>query len=545
MFLKQHFPKGTKVQDLLTEEEMKKYVCLIVDGRIKDLGYVFDHDSDASLEFMDVKDSRGSRIYQTSLRYLVAFAVKTIDPKLEVRFFYNISRSIFVRVTGRKGFKVTPAFVQKLDERIKEIIQEDIPFERIKTSKEQALEYYRKEGYMDKVKVLRYRKEDYVHLYHASYHGVEFYDYLYGILVPSSGFLTQYKLLPYNPGILLQYPRSDCNGEIPPFSDEMKFAVSLASTSSWAEKNHLDNVPDINQYLKTYGAMPLINISEARINHMLSELGNIIVNRIEPVRCILIAGPSSSGKTSFANRLLYELMSQGYRPIRVSCDDFYIPRSEMKEGTDIEAVDALDIPFFTKTITSLIGGEETSLPIYDFKSGERKIGKKLRLDEKEPVIIEGIHALNPILTSGIPNSQKFRIYIAPQPQVNLDNHTPFSMTDMRLLRRIARDSRTRNSSAQETIRMWPNVRGGEFKYIYPTQENADYIFDSFMPYELCALRNIVLPQLEKVPKDSDEYLTALRLRQMLRYFLPIPLTDIPCNSIMREFVGNSSFKDAR
>lgn len=545
MFLKQHFKKGTKVTDLLTEEEMKKYVSLIVDGRIKDLGYVFDHDCDASLEFMDVKDSRGSRIYQTSLRYLVALAVKTMDPKLEVRFFYNISRSIFIRVTGKKGFKVTPQFVDSLRRRMDEIIKADITFERVKISKEKALEYYRKEGYTDKVKVLKYRKEDYVHLYHATFKDAEFYDYLYGILVPSSGFLSSYNLLPYTPGILMQYPRSDCNGEIPPFSDEMKFAVSLASTSSWAEKNHLDNVPDINQFLKSYGAMPLINISEARINHMLADLGNIITSRSEPVRCICIAGPSSSGKTSFANRLMYELMSRGLRPLRISCDDFYIPRDVMKEGTDIESVDALDIPYLTEVTNKLIEGEEVSLPIYDFKSGTRKKGKKIHLIENQPIILEGIHALNPVLTSGIPSVQKFRIYIAPQPQVNLDNHTPFSMTDMRLLRRIARDSRTRNSSAQDTIRMWPNVRGGEFKYIYPTQENADYIFDSFLPYELCALRNIVLPQLEKVPKDSDEYLTALRLRQMVRYFLPIPLTDIPCNSIMREFVGNSSFKDAR
>jgi uridine kinase len=258
-----------------------------------------------------------------------------------------------------------------------------------------------------------------------------------------------------------------------------------------------------------------------------------------------VAGPSSSGKTSFANRLLFELMSKGLRPIRISIDDFYIPRDILKPGTDLESVDALDVPFFNKVITDLVSGEEVSLPTYDFKSGNRLFQKPIRLEDSQPMIIEGIHALNPLLTEAILTVQKYRIYIAPQPQVNLDYHTPMSMTDMRLLRRIARDSRTRNSSASDTIRMWPNVRGGEFKYIYPTQENADYVFDSFMHYELSALRNIVLPLLEKVAPEEPEYQTARRLMQMVRYFLPIPIEDIPCNSLMREFVGGTSFKDAR
>jgi uridine kinase len=196
-------------------------------------------------------------------------------------------------------------------------------------------------------------------------------------------------------------------------------------------------------------------------------------------------------------------------------------------------------------MTNLIQGEAVALPVYDFKNGIRSFGKPIQVEENQPIIIEGIHALNPKLTPSIPEAQKYKIYIAPQPQVNIDNHTPVSMTDMRLLRRIARDSRTRGSDATETINMWPNVRSGEFKYIYPTQENADFVFDSFFPYEPCALRNIVLPLLDKVRPDQKEYLTASRLKQMVKYFLPIPTNNIPCNSLMREFVGGSSFKDAR
>jgi uridine kinase len=238
-------------------------------------------------------------------------------------------------------------------------------------------------------------------------------------------------------------------------------------------------------------------------------------------------------------------MSRGLRPIRISLDNFYTPRDRMKPDTDIESIEALDVDYFNDVMIKLISGDVVTLPVYDFKNGTRTDGHKLQLGEDQPIIIEGIHALNPQMTSGIPELQKYKIYIAPQPQLNIDYHTPLSMTDIRLLRRIARDSRTRGTSAKNTIKMWPNVRHGEFEYIYPTQENADFVFDSFVPYELSALRNIVLPELEKVKPTDEEFLTAVRLKQMVRYFLPVQIDDIPCNSLMREFVGGSSFKDAR
>lgn len=543
MIVEQVFKKGSKVLDAL--ENPDKYICCKVDGKVKELNYVFDKDTNAKVEFLDLTSSDAARMYDISIRYLLSFAVRTIDPKLDVRFFYNISRSIFVRVIGKKGFKCSPSFVRKVETRMKEIVAAKIPFERIKMAKNEALELYKKEGYQDKIQVLKYRNEDFVHLYKAVYDGKEFYDYLYGYMVPSSSYLDKFQLRFYSPGMILQIPRADCNGNIPPFVDEAKFALTLASTSRWAEENQLDTVSNINRFIKTYGSMELINVAEARINNMLAALGEDIVMSPDPIRCICVAGPSSSGKTSFANRLMFELMSHGLRPIRISIDDFYIPRNEMKEGTDLESIEALDVDFFNEVITNLIQGEEVALPHYDFKTSLRTFSKPIRIKENQPIIMEGIHALNDKMTESIPAVQKYKIYIAPQPQVNLDYHTPLSMTDMRLLRRISRDARTRDSDAKETISMWPNVRGGEFKYIYPTQENADFVFDSFLPYELCAIRNIVLPLLEKIKPEDEEYLTAIRLRQMVRYFLPIPTTDIPCNSLMREFVGGSSFKDAR
>lgn len=545
MIIKSHFAKNTAVLSLLKKEDEKKYYCCKINGRIRELTYVFDNDCDATVEFLDLTSADACRIYEASVRYLTALAIKTILPKADVRFFYNISRSVFCRVVTKKAFKVNTHFVQEVEDKMKQLVKEDIPLRRVKVSKEDALAKYHDEGFHDKIQVLKYRSENFVHLYEVKNNSIDYFDYLYGFLVPSTGFLTKFNCRYYNPGFLIQLPRAECHGEIPPFDDEMKFAITLASTSKWAEENNLDTVFNINKFVKTYGEMALINVSEARINNMLASLGEDITSRDSIVRLICIAGPSSSGKTSFANRLLYELMSRGLRPIRISVDNFYIPKDVLKEGTDLESIDAIDIPFFNEIMTNLIQGEAVALPVYDFKNGIRSFGKPIQVEENQPIIIEGIHALNPKLTPSIPEAQKYKIYIAPQPQVNIDNHTPVSMTDMRLLRRIARDSRTRGSDATETINMWPNVRSGEFKYIYPTQENADFVFDSFFPYEPCALRNIVLPLLDKVRPDQKEYLTASRLKQMVKYFLPIPTNNIPCNSLMREFVGGSSFKDAR
>ena len=546
MIIKGHFTKGATVISLLKEEEQKKYFCCKINGRIRELSYSFDNDIEAVIEFLDVHSTDACRIYESSLRFVTALAIKSIDKSLDVRFFYNISRSVFGRVvSSKKGFRVTYDLVKKIEERVKQIVEADIQFNRIKISKADALEKYRKDGLHDKIQVLRYRSENFVHLYECKYNDLDYFDYLYSYLVPSSGFLKEFRFRYYAPGFIMQVPRAECGGVIPHFEDEMKFAASLATNSHWAERNEIDTVSNINKFLKTYGSMALINLSEARMNNTLTEVGEDICLREEPIRLICVAGPSSSGKTSFANRLLYELMARGLRPIRISVDNFYIPKNEMKEGTDLESLDAIDIPFFNQVMSGLISGEEVAMPSYDFKNGIRSFSKPISLKGNEPIIIEGIHALNSKLTTTIPEQQKFKIYIAPQPQVNIDNHTPLSMTDMRLLRRIVRDSRTRGSDASETISMWPNVRSGEFNYIYPTQENADFVFDSFFPYEPCALRNYVLPLLDKVSSNDKGYMTAMRLKTMVKYFLPIATADIPCNSLMREFVGGSSFKDAR
>ncbi len=538
--------KGETLASLLDEKQRNDFVCARIEGKIYELSHVFERDGEAEVEFLSVEDPEGIRIYVTSLRFLVSMAVKLCFPKLDVRIFYNISRSFFIRVVqGKKTYSVNQAFLDEVKRKMEDIIKADVPLSRVKVKKDEALSIYHELGFQDKIQVLRYRKEDFVHLYQAVFDGIVYSDYLYEKMVMSTGCLSRFKLFLYAPGMMLQVPRSEFNGDIPEFKDEINFASALSTNSRWAEENTLDTVVGINRFVKNYGSMALINVCETRFNNQLAKLGEIVLSNPETVRCICIAGPSSSGKTSFSNRLMFELMSHGLRPIRISMDDFYKIPEEMSEKTDIESVEAINVELFNTLISRLVSGESVSLPQYDFKKHERSYRKAIQVGEKEPLIIEGIHALNPGLITQISPIQKFRIYISPQPQMNLDNHTPLSMTYMRLLRRIVRDSRTRNSDARETIDMWDNVRKGEFRYIYPNQENADFVFDSFMHYELCALRNFALPLLEKVRPDDKEYQIAFRLKQMVRYFVPIPISDIPCNSVVREFVGGSSFKDAR
>lgn len=537
---------GTKFSSLLKPEEAEKYFGVFINGRVYDIEDSFDSSFQGRVQFLSIEDSQGAKCYEASLRYLIAMAVNLINPKLDVRFFYNISRSIFCKIfLGKNRYKVTPKFVSQVEALMKKIVEADLPLTRIRVSKEEALRRYKAYHLQDKIKILDYRTEDFVHLYRCEYQDKEYFDYLYAPLVSSTGILKKFSIRFYDPGFILQYPRSEFKGEIPEFKDESKFAFTLASSFKWAEINELDKISSINNFVKEYGELALINLCEARINNLLADLGEKIDNSPEKIRLICVAGPSSSGKTSFANRLLYELMSRGLRPIRISMDDFYIPRGELPKGADLESLEAIDVKLFNDDMMKLVAGEAVSLPHYDFKEAKRKFLKPIRVDENQPIIIEGIHALNSRLFPGIPQTAKFRVYIAPQPQVNIDNHTPVSMTDMRLLRRIARDARTRGSDAAETIRMWPNVRNGEFKYIYPTQENADFVFDSFCPYEPCAIRNIVLPQLKKIKVTDREYPVAQRLTSFIKYFLPINIADIPCNSLIREFVGGTCFKDAR
>lgn len=528
-----------RILDIIPAEEKYSYVAATVNNRIRELTYVLKEPSDVKL--LDFKDTQAVKIYETSLRYLVAMATHRLYPQLDIRFSYNISRSIFCQILT-PGFHTDLKFVDSIQAEMQRLIKADLTIERKLVTREEAAEIYKANHYDDKIDILKYRPDDKVHLYSCD----GYVNYLYGYMVPSTGFLTHYKMKLFAPGFIIQYPRAECGGIIPEFEEDRTFGRTLKESYQWAVKVGTETVSKINEYVLKNGSVDFINMCESNHNNMLAELGKKIQQDIDSIRLICIAGPSSSGKTTFANRLRIELLSLGIRPIRISIDDYYKPKSEIpldEDGeVDLECLQALDTELFNSDMLRLINGEEVQLPRFDFKLGKRVPGRILKVDQNQPIIIEGIHALNDELTPDITKHQKFKIYIAPQAQICLDNHNPLSLTDLRLLRRIVRDNKFRKSSAEETISMWPSVRRGEFKWIYKNQEGADYVFNSLLPYELCVMKKHALPILTKITNDSPYYIKANRLIKFLKYFVDIDDEVVPNNSLMREFIGGSCFE---
>ena len=515
-------------------------ICASIDNRVRELTYMLD--KDCTVVALYAKDRDAKPTYESSLRFVIAMAMHNIHPEIKIRFSYNISRAVFLQILN-PGMTANIHLTKELEAEMKRIIAADYPLNRMIVSKEEAKKVFEANGEMDKIEILPYRPEKTCHLYECN----GYLNYMYNRMVPSTGYLYAYKLKFYHPGILIQYPRPDVNGEIPVFEESPVFGRTLKRAHQWAVSTRFDSVVGINKRIEIDGDIDVITLGEQRHNRQLCELGNMIENDIENIRLICIAGPSSSGKTTFANRLRIELLSRGIDPIRISLDDYYLPKNQApldEDGNpDLEAVDALDIDLFNQNMADLIAGEEVQLPKYDFLLGKRVPGRTLRVPEDQPIIIEGIHALNERMTESIPQHQKFKIFIAPQAQINIDNHNPLSLTDLRLLRRIVRDHQFRGASAIETMSMWPSVRKGEFKWIYNTQENANYVFNSFLPEELSVMKKYAMPLLVNIPSESPYYPVAERLIRMLKFFTDVPDAWIPCNSILREFIGGSCYAD--
>ena len=517
----------------------KSVVCAYVNNRLRELTYVVD--TDATIETLTVKDRDAKWPYEASLRFLVAMAMHNIHPELEIRFSYNISRSIFMQILN-PGVTSNGQMVFDLRKEMERLVALDLPLVRKIVSKGEAEEIFRKLGFDDKADIMKYRPEKTAHVYDCG----EYRNYMYSRMVPSTGYINKWKIRFYHPGIIIQYPRAEANGEIPEFEDAPTFGKTLKRAHHWGQTTKADTVVAINNYIENDGVIDFINLCEARHNQQITELGDMLEDDIESIRLICIAGPSSSGKTTFSNKLRIELMSRGIRPIKLSMDDYYLPRGlaplDEDGKPDLESVKALDIDLFNQNIADLISGLEVELPKFDFKLGQRVPGRKLKVPTNQPIIIEGIHALNDLMTSSIPSHQKFKIFIAPQAQIAIDMHNPLSLTDLRLLRRLVRDHQFRNASAVETISMWPSVRKGEFKWIYDTQEGANYVFNSLLSYELCVMRKYALPLLKEIEVGSPYFPVAERLIRMLKFFKDMDDTYVPCNSLIREFIGGSCFE---
>ena len=538
------FEKKVKLLDLT--DNNKDIICAMVNGRVRELDY--DVYYDAEVRFLKVDDHDAMGIYERGIRFLFAMATHNLYPDLRFRMSYGVSRSIYARIdSGDRTKFLTEEMVENIQNEMKRIAKANYSFKRLILKNEEAESVYKNFHLYDKLEILQYRNEKTVHFYDCN----GYFNYMYGKMVPSTGYLKDFNLIFYTPGLLIQYPRSETDGQIPVFKDEPVFSESLIKAQDWSNLVKLSTVSEINKKIKDneLSVVELINLCEDRHNKMLCDLGDRIEQNIKTIRLICIAGPSSSGKTTFADRLTVELKSRGINPIRISMDDYYKRREDVPKDEDgnydFECTDALDLKLFNQNLVSLLNGQVVKLPSFDFKTNDRIFNRTIQIGPNDPIIIEGIHALNEQVTASIPKYLKFKIYISPQAQINLDNENPLSLTDIRLLRRIVRDNSYRGSDAAETISMWPLVRKGEFKWIYHTQEDANYVFDSFLNYELCVLKKHAMPLLLAIDRESEYGPDAERLISLLKYFKDIDEKWIPCNSLLKEFIGGSCYRDAK
>lgn len=536
--------QGTRVIDLIDEKDKCNYIVCRVGSQVKELNYMLsDKNEGMEITLLGLDNIEAGKAYETSLRYVIAMAFHNLYPNVKIRFGYNVSRSVFCQVLT-KNFNMSKA-TEPISEEVKRIIKADMPIERVTMTVEEAKKIYEKFNYTDKLDILKYRPENFVHLYKCG----DYYNYMNAYMVASTGCIKNYLIKPYSPGMIIQYPRYELGAQIPEFVEESTYGRTLQKEYLWSKKAKTQTIAQINHRVED-NALEFVQMCETKHNRMLAKLGSEIESDIENIRLIAIAGPSSSGKTTFCNRLKIELLSRGISPVTISMDDYYLEKEDLcvlqnkpMDQLDLEHINCLDIELFNKDLFDLINGEEVTLPRFNFVSGKREVGKTIKVDSHSPIIIEGIHALNEKLTSSIPKHQKYKIYIAPQVQINIDDHSPLNTTDLRLIRRIVRDMQYRNCPAADTIDMWQSVRSGEFKWIYPNQEGANYVFNSSLSYELCVLRTLALPALREIKSTAPQFLVANRLIKYLKYFKPIEDESIiPCNSLIREFIGGSCFK---
>ncbi len=529
--------KPARIMEFIDNKD-HKYMAARVNNRLRELRYIVS--TDAKIDLLGLEDSDVCRIYQSTLRYLVFMALHNVYPNAKITYNYSVSRSIFASVSNF-GRPFLQSDLDAVNEELKKIIEADYPIVRSSLTKEEAVKLYKELGSDEKVRILKYRKEDTVHVYECN----GFMDYMFGYMLPSTGYVKKYLLKLYTPGFLISYPRSETNGEIPDFQDEKVFRNSLKEANRWSNTARASYIADFNEIVESGRALEYLNICEARHNKQLADLGQKIQNRIDDVKLICVAGPSSSGKTTFTNRLRIELMSRGITPLMISIDNFYKHPDQCPIGADgkpdFEDIDALDRALFNECMYKLIQGEKVALPTYDFTTKKRTFSEPVKLMHHQPILIEGIHALNDDLTPSINQEEKFKVYIAPLIQYRIDERNPISISDLRLIRRMVRDYNYRGTTCERTLEFWPSVRAGEFKWIYPYQNDADFVFNSELGYELCVLSKYAIKLLSDIKDDSPYYITANRLLKFLKYFTPISDKWVPCNSIIREFIGGSIF----
>lgn len=518
----------------------------VVSARVNNVseGLTFRVYNNKDVEFLDVTSSSGMRTYVRSLCFVIYKAVSELFPKSKLLLEHPVSNGYYCRLI--KEPEATVEDVNAIKKRMQDIISEDIPFQRVECRTEEAIRIFSEIGMDDKVKLLKTCGQ----LYTTYYKLGDTIDNYYGALVPSTGFLKVFDIVKYYDGILLRVPMKQNPDKVGEIIKQEKMLAAFKEHLQWDYILNMGNVGDLNDICQHGLATQVINVAEALQEKKISQIADTIVSRGRegrPVKLVLISGPSSSGKTTFSKRLSVQLLANGIIPHPISLDNYFVNREETPRdengGLDYESLYALDLDLFNSQMKALLRGEEVELPYYNFQTGSREYrGEKLRISKNMVIILEGNHGLNPDLTPEIPDENKFKIYVSALTTISLDDHNWIPTTDNRLVRRIIRDFNFRNYSAQQTIARWASVRAGEDKWIFPYQENADVMFNSSMLYEFAVFRSHIEPILNMVPGDCEEYAEAHRLLKFIRYFTPIRDNEIPPTSLMREFIGGSSFK---
>ena len=532
---------GSTLSDVLNEINLKMPygpVCAKVNNKVEGLHYRLYHKKD--VEFLDMTSGSGSRNYTRSVFFVLCKAVKDIWPKSHVVIDIPVSNGYYCDL--RIGRPVTEEDVAKVKARMDEIIAAALPICRHESVTEKAIKLFSDLGDTAKVKLLQTTGR----LYTTYYEIDGYYDFYYGSLLTNTKQIYLYGLDKYYDGMLLRIPTLKDPSILPEMIRQDKLFEIFKEHHHWQDVMEIRTVGDFNNAVDTDHSIDLINISEALQGKKIAHIADEIAKR-KGVKLILLAGPSSSGKTTTCKRLSIQLIANGLRPLQISLDDYFVDREQSprdeKGDYDFESIHALNLKLINEQFNALFNGEEVELPRYDFPTGKSvKSGNKLKMEDNNVLVVEGIHALNPELTAQIPEELKYRVYVSALTTILLDDHNYIPTTDNRLLRRIIRDYKYRGVDARETIRRWPSVRAGENKWIFPFQENADVMFNSAMLFELAVIKQQAEPLLEQVPENCPEYSEAYRLLKFLKYIKPIPNTDIPPTSLLREFLGGSSFK---
>ena len=532
---------GSTLSEVFSASELKMDhgpVCARVNNKVQGMHYRLYNDKD--VEFLDMRSGSGSRTYTRTLFFICCKAINDLYGNVEVRIDIPVSKGYYVHV--KLGRDITADDVARIRCRMQEIIDADTPIRRRMVTAEEAIRLFSEKGDMSKVKLLKGQGK----LYTVYYQIDDFIDYFYGALLTSTSEVYLFDLVAYSDGMLLRVPSREDPGQLCPMPRQQKMFDVFKEHHEWQNIIGLRTVGDLNDAVDKGFATDIINVNEALQEKKIARIADQIAARHD-VKLVLLAGPSSSGKTTTCKRLSIQLLTCGLKPLQISLDDYFIDRDKTPLDAngeyDYESIHALNIALINEQFNALFKGEEIELPRYNVQTGKsEKSGKRLKLAPNDIVVVEGIHALNPELTAQIPEQQKFRVYVSALTTILLDEHNYIPTTDNRLLRRIIRDYKYRGVSAQESIHRWPSVRAGEERWIFPYQENADAMFNSAMLYELAVIKQQAEPLLEQVPENCEEYAEAHRLLKFLRYFHAISYRQLAPTSLLREFLGGSSFK---